>query len=62
MRDFSLANVGSKARLKPHIRYEFYSGPVKFRESGVKSTVAKLFSTHPPLENGIAALEKNDYL
>lgn len=48
MRDFSLADVKSKARLKPHIRYEFYSGPIKFAVSGVKFTVDMLFSTHTP--------------
>ena len=35
---------------------------VGFGVSGEKSTVAKLFATHPPLEDRIAALEKNDYV
>ncbi len=39
------------------------SGPlVGFGINGVRSTVAKLFSTHPPLEERIEALEKNDYV
>ncbi len=34
---------------------------VGFGINGVKSTVAKLFATHPPLEERIAALERNNY-